>query len=543
MTLDGFILHALLKDIRQACPFKINKVQQVGQYHFAFHAFAKQRFTLYLVLDPQSSRFVITHDVFTQTHQSPFLTTLKKNCEGAICTQVLQSGMDRHFHLVLNTTNDVFEKIQMRLYIELMGAYTNAIMVNEHNTIVDAYTKIYPDKNSQRFIMNHAPFQPIPTQSKIQFNDPQLREKISSWMDIEGCSPLLAKELTFRSHMQENIIDVLHTCANSTTLYVNERQQFHVIPLLHTNSNYTSGECHSMIQRVYAQQDLQKNIKVLTNNIAQSITRELKKQRLKALKLESDLLTSHKSETYRLWADYCMTYGNSIKKGDQHIIAPTFEDETQTITIALQPHLSGIENASAYYKKAAKLKQSIHHIHEQLALTHTMITYLESCESALTFANIEEAMQIKEELSAHKIIQTKRCDKPKPKKYMWRILCYKDPDFSIYIGKNNIQNDHLTFTFAHKNDYWFHVKDAPSSHVILKTPKELNETMIRTAANLCALYSKHAQSSSVEVMYTTISNIKKVPKAPLGLVSVKHYVTIFIDPDKTILPSLHYEKG
>lgn len=543
MTLDGFILHALLKDIIALCPFKINKVQQVGQYHFAFHAFAKQRFTLLLVLDPQSSRCVITHDTFTQTHQSPFLTTLKKVCEGATCTRVQQSGMDRHFFLELNTTNDVFEPITMRLVVELMGAYTNAIVINADNVIVDAFTKIYPDKNSQRFIMNHAPFVAIPPRDKIHYDDPHLLDKKVTWMDIEGCSPLLAKELEYRFHMQENIMDVLHACAHSTTLYVNEKQQFHVIPLLHTNSSYTANECHQAIQHVYAHKDLQKNIKVLTQNMSQIIGRELKKQRLKFLKLESELQTSQQSETYRLWADYCMTYGNTIKKGDQRLTVPTFEDETQSLTITLQPQLTGIENANAYYKKASKLKQSVHHIHAQLALTQTMITYLESCENALSFANIEEALQIKEELIIHKIMHAKRSEKGKPKKQMWRILRYTHTDFTIYVGKNNMQNDYLTFSFAHKQDYWFHVKDAPSAHVILKTSHTINETMIRTAANICALFSKFAQSSSVEVMYTSIANIKKVPKAPLGLVNVKNYTTIFIDPDNTILTSLHYEKG
>lgn len=545
MALDGFILHALLHDIAAQCPFKVNKVQQVGEHHYVFHAYSTHRFSLLLVLDAQSSRFVISHETFSQTHQSSFLSSLKKLCEGATCTHVIQNGLDRHCQLLFDTTNDVFEKIKVSLHIELMGQYTNAILVNEQHVIIDAHTKIYPDKNSSRFIMTHALFQPIPKQAKLSIQDPHLFEKMTSWMDIEGCSPLLAKELEYRSHMSEDMNNVLHSLMTSTTLYVSEHDSryVHVIPLTHTQSSFKHGECHTMMQQLYAQQDHHKNIKALTQDISKVIARELKKQRLKLVKLDNDLSATHRREELKAWADYCMSYAYLVKKGDSELIAPSFDDETVHVHIPLQPHLSGIENANAYYRKVQKLNQSIQHILEQQTLTQTMITYLESCENALEFASVEEALQIKDELVAQKLMRAKVTSKPKTKKQPVKLLRYIGDNYTIYVGKNNIQNDYLTFDYAHKHDLWFHVKDAPSSHVVLRTKHEISEDMIRTAANICANYSKHALSSSVEVMYTPIANIKKIPKAPLGLVSVKNYTTIFIDPDKSILTALKYERG
>jgi predicted ribosome quality control (RQC) complex YloA/Tae2 family protein len=541
MALDGFILHSLLQNIALQCPFKVNKIQQVGEHHYLFHCYATQRFNIYLVLDAQSARITLTNQNIPQTHQSSFLTSLKKYCEGATCTHIIQDGLDRHFKMMFDTTNDVFEKIQVSLYVELMGQYTNAILVSETSQIIDAHTKIYPDKNSSRFIMIHSSFQPIQSQSKLKVGDPLIQEKVDNWMDIEGCSPLLAKELEYRFHSNESIVDVLNQCLTSQTLYVSDQDArlFHVIPLLHTQSSYHEGEIHSMMSHMYTQKEHQKNIKVLTQDISKIISRELKKQRSKAVKLEDDLKSTSRSKELKLWADYCMSYAYLVKKGDTFLEVPSFEDESITLTIPLQPHLSGIGNANAYYKKASKMNQSIAHIHEQQALTQTMITYLESCESALEFASVDEALQIKDELIAQRLMRAKTTVVTK-KKQTIKILRYNGENFTIYVGKNNIQNDYLTFNFANKNDIWFHVKDAPSSHVILRTQDELSELMIRTAANICANYSKHAKSSSVEVMYTNISNIKKIPKAPLGLVSVKQYTTIFIDPDPAVLSSLKY---
>lgn len=540
MPIDGFILNALLKNIALHCPFKVNKIQQVGEHQYVMHAFASQRFSILIAVDAQSNRVQITKQVTTQTHQSSFLTSLKKYCEGATCIEVTQSGYDRHFKMVFDTTNDVFEKIQVTLHVELMGQYANAILVNKESRIIDAHTKIYPDKNSSRFIMVHAPFQPIQSQVKVKIDDPEIFIKISHWMDIEGCSPQLAKELEYRSSMGENLNEVFNHLQHSQTLYVNQQdtQKFHIIPFLHSQTGFIEGDCHTLMHQVYSNLDHQRNIKTLTQDIEKIITRELKKQRLKIQRLNDDLKATEKSYQLKVWADYVMTYAYKIKKGDAQVIVPSFDDETIEVKIPLQPHLTGIENANHFYKKFQKQNSSIHYIHEQIELTETMIEYLESCEMALSFANIQEAMQIKEELVLARLIKSNKVSPSKTKKSLVKILHYVGDDFIIYIGKNNIQNDYLTFKFAMKNDLWFHVKDAPSAHVILRTQKPLNETMIRTAANLCANYSKHSLSSSVEVMYTNISNIKKIPKAPLGMVNVKQYTTIFIDPDKSLLLKL-----
>lgn len=540
MALDGLILHSLLNNIAQQCPFKVNKIQQVGEHHYLFHAYNQQRFTTLLVLDAQSARFCLTTQGLAQTHQSSFLTSLKKYCEGATCTSITQHGLDRWFQMEFETINDVFERIKVTLYVELMGQYTNAILVNQDNIIIDAHTKIYPDKNSSRFIMSHSPFQKIQSQSKFQFNEPNLKDKIDSWMNVEGVSPLLAKELEYRMHCNENMDDVIQECLSSQTLYVNPNQfkQFHIIPLKHLQIPFESNEIHTMMQHMYTQQEHVKNIKVITQDIGKVILRELKKQRNKLIKLEDELSSTANATHYKNLADYCMSYAYLIKKGDTELSVPSFDDENIPVTIPLQPHLSGIENARAYYRKVQKLNQSIHHIHEQMNLTKTMIQYLESCELALSFASVEEALQIKEELVAQRLMKSNKALSKPSKKQPMKLLKYESNDFTVFVGKNNIQNDYLTFTFASKHDTWFHVKDAPSAHVLLKATAQLNETMIRTAANLCALFSKYSQSSSVEVMYTQISNIKKVPKAPLGLVNVKNYTTIFIDPDANILKHL-----
>ena len=275
MAIDGFILNALLKNIAMQCPFKVNKIQQVGEHHYVMHAFSSQRFAILIALDAQSNRIQLTQQATTQTHQSSFLTSLKKYCEGATCNEITQSGYDRHFKMVLDTTNDVFDKIQVTLYVELMGQYANAILVSEDDKIIDAHTKIYPDKNSSRFIMVHAPFQPIQSQAKVKIDDLEILSKITHWMDIEGCSPQLAKELEYRSTLGEDMKDVFYQLQHSQALYVSQQdsQKFHIIPFLHYQTSFNEGECHEMMHQVYSNIDHQRNIKALTQEIGRASCR------------------------------------------------------------------------------------------------------------------------------------------------------------------------------------------------------------------------------------------------------------------------------
>ena len=174
------------------------------------------------------------------------------------------------------------------------------------------------------------------------------------------------------------------------------------------------------------------------------------------------------------------------------------------------------------------MKRSQIVLKQQIENCKKEIDYFTQLEEQLMHCSIEDAMEIREELTQQKILKPKNIKKKKKNKP--NILHLKFDNYDIYAGKNNIQNNYITHRLAHKQDLWFHVKDYHGSHVLLKS-EEYNEENIRLCANLSAYFSKGKESSSVPVDYCTVSQLKKVPGSKIGFVTMKSYKTIYIDPE------------
>ena len=197
-----------------------------------------------------------------------------------------------------------------------------------------------------------------------------------------------------------------------------------------------------------------------------------------------------------------------------------------------------------YFKNYHKSQSAKVHINEQLSLTNQEIAYLKAILVQLEFVNQQELQEIITELKTEGYLKDYHQKTKKIIPSIKNITKYQLGDALILVGKNNLQNNYLTHTYAKKSDYWFHVKDAPSSHVIVQA-KELTEDIIRFASNLCALNSKYDKSSSVPVDYTKISYLKKVPNTPGSFVTYTNQKTIYIDPSELYLQNIliKYQKG
>jgi predicted ribosome quality control (RQC) complex YloA/Tae2 family protein len=173
------------------------------------------------------------------------------------------------------------------------------------------------------------------------------------------------------------------------------------------------------------------------------------------------------------------------------------------------------------------------HINHQIQLAQHKIDYFIQLEAQLSYVSVDDAIEIKEELAGLGYFKQQKKKKTNKKLKPNVLIVHYDENTTFYIGKNNIQNDVVTFTLASKKDTWFHTRHHHGAHVVVASTKELQENHIRDAALLAAYYSKARLSSSVEVMYTKVANIKKIPQAPKGMVSVTTYQSIFIDPDES----------
>lgn len=544
MALDGILLNRYVQSIQEKLPLKINKIFQYSDHEIIFYTFNQQKILVYASMHAQTNRLQLLSDFHEKSHQSSnFLQLLKKHVEGGTITSIKQRGFDRVVKLSIATKDQLFEDVQYTLAIELMGKYANMILIDDNNKIIDALYRIAPYQNSKRIIIPSAPYIEVDSLSKespLSYKN----EPVSLILkQFEGFSPILAREMEYRVKNGENYHDVLTQLLSSNTLFIAKEKPsiFHAIPLLHTEYTFQAFDLHQGLTHVYQTLDSKKRIKDITNDVAKTIKRELKKALSKKEKLEAALLDSKDADEYRIKGDYCYTYAHLINKGSEEITLPTFDQE-DTITISLNPKLNAIQNGQLYYKKYQKLVSAIPHIKHQIQLAQDKIDYFLQLDAQLSYVSVEDAIEIKEELASLGYFKQQKKKKQTKKTKPNVIIINYDEYTTFYIGKNNLQNDYVTFTLASKKDTWFHTNHHHGAHVVVASTKALEENHIRDAALLAAYYSKARHSSSVEVMYTKVANVKKIPQAPKGMVSVSTYQSIFIDPDEAKVQALLAKK-
>ena len=536
MAVDGIILSKYVLDLKKDIPFKINKIQQISSNDLLLHLrINKEKKNLIISTHSLYNRLHITDKTYlNESKQTNFITNLKKHLENGTIFNIEQFDKDRYLVMDISNRDHLKDKRHYKLYIELMGKYANVILVNEDNKIIDALKKIPPFENSKRTILPNATYTIVSKQHKKDLSEYQsYDETIPLVSQFDGVSPLLANEINYRLK-NNSLKDIVEEIENSNKLYVskvNDNYQYHVIPLLHLSNNYKEYDLNQGLDEVYFDLEEKQHIKEATNDISKFIKRNIKQQTNKLPKLEASLKDALKSDIYKDQADLIYTYYQNDESGLNSIQIRDYNDDLTTIT--LDPKLSVKRNAKKLYTKYQKGKKAIEHLNIQIDICKQEILYLNAILEQLELANINDANEIKQELIQNKYLSEKVTHKKK-KNQPININTIKYHDHTIYYGKNNIQNDLVTWKLAHKSDTWFHAKDYHGTHVVIDS-NNLDEDTIRFCANLAAYYSKGRYSSSVPVNYCEVKNLKKIPKSKLGLVSLSNYKTIYIDPNEEII--------
>ncbi|SNV80074.1 fibronectin/fibrinogen-binding protein [Clostridium cochlearium] len=255
--------------------------------------------------------------------------------------------------------------------------------------------------------------------------------------------------------------------------------------------------------------------------------------------LKDNLEKCKKAYKYRIYGELLTANIYNIKQGDESIdVVNYYSEDSEIINIKLDPTKTPSANIQNYFKRYSKLKKSKEYSLEQIKITEDEILYLNSVltniKNTEDYASIEEIK--KELMDAHYLKFKKNVRKKETKSKPMHFI--SSEGIHIYVGKNNIENDYLTLKFADKRDLWFHTKDIPGSHVILKTLGDFTEKTLNEAANLAAYYSKGRDSSKVPVDYTEVKNVHKPNGAKPGMVIYEKNKTIFITPEKPSLEKL-----
>lgn len=543
MAIDGLLLQRLTTEINTNIPAKILKIQQISDDEILFTLRTQQgNVKLMISLHSVYNRINITNESYT-TLETPgnFVMLLRKQIDGGIIRSLTQVGLDRVLHMIIEARNEMGDIHEKHLYIELMGKYANVILVGEDERIIDALKRIPPFENNVRTIHPGALFQlPQPHMGKQDpFHYDSIQTQESYTKQFHGFSPLLSKEMQYRIQHGETFDAVMNQIKESNQLFISDvkdTMQFHCIPLLHLEEPTRSYPLMKGMDILFYHKEEKVRIKQQSGDLFKAVRKELHKNIAKLPKLQQSLEEAIDCEKYREYGDLLFAYMHTIQK--EPILKLTSFEREEDVCIPIDMRYDLKYNANRYYQKYHKSKRAQSILQEQIQLCKNEIDYFETMEIQLEQASIQDAMEIREELAKQRYIKPQKVKIHKKKKQeLPHFETFQFQDIHMYVGKNNLQNDYVTWKIGRKNDMWFHVKDLHGSHVIV-TCEHPDEQLLRDAAMLAVWYSQGRYSSSVAVNYCLVRQLKKVPGNKGSFVSLSNYKTIYIDPDVAHIQSL-----
>ncbi len=576
MALDGIVTSATVFELTSYIGARITKIYQPAPSNLVFTIRGqKGQARLLLSANPAYPRVHFTEQSFQNPLEAPmFCMLMRKHCEGGIIESIKQVGRERIIHMDISRRDELGDLSAKRIIIEIMGRHSNIILTDlATGTIHDGIHHVTPAISRHRIILPGSLYvsppeqdksDPFAVQSKEQFellfaqnssNQEGTEEDHKKLVRLfSGISPLLAKEIVYRSNGQPDIWDGFHTvmskAANNqlepsvTTDPQSGKTYFSIVPLQHISQEHrifgTISECLEFYYGDKAERD---TVKQRASDLIKFVTNEKAKNENKIGKLNESAKEAQDAEKLRILGELLTAYMHEMNKGDNEITVINFYDEQQTpITISLDASLSPSENAQRYFRRYTKYKNSLTYVNEQLEIANVEIVYLESILQQLESASVGDIDEIREELVAEGYLREKSKRGPKKKKTNKpTLLCYTSSEgIPIFVGKNNIQNEYLTNRLASVSDTWLHTKDIPGSHVVIRS-SAYNDATLEEAAMLAAHYSQARGSSMVPVDYTAIRHVRKPNGAKPGFVIYDQQKTVFITPDEDKIKRLPNE--
>ena len=566
MAFDGLMIHASVRELRaEALTGRITKIYQLSKHEMLFTVrHQRQNKRVLFSVHPTYARIQITKLDYTHINEPPmFCMLMRKHLEGSIIADIQQINNDRIIKITVKKRNEFGGDITKYLYHEVMNKHSNFILTTQEGKIIDCIKHISPLINRHRTLGPSATYILPPASNKIEPANATLShfESILKCVDVtlttgiirtfNGLSKLIANEIVYRAKSEDE--KVIIECSSALlkvfkeimdeimnhprpSIMVGSKDQFYIIGLHHLKTEIKSYDCLAdMLDAFYFGREKKDRIKDNFDNIDSLIKQRHAKNVKKLKKLAIELANTEKAENYRVKGELILANAYQLNRGDKMLITQNYYDKNLAeIKIVLDELLTPSENAQKYFKRYHKAKSAVDHIKKQMDITKSEIEYFEGLITYLAVADVVDVYEIQDELENRGYLK-KRYVKKGQKKTKPNVDRYMtENNIELVVGKNNLQNDYVAHKLGKRHEWWFHVKDMPGSHVLVRSESEkLEEEEIRAAANLAAYYSKGRNSSSVAVDYTQIKNLKKVPGSASGFVTYDVYKTIYIDPDET----------
>lgn len=572
MAFDGITISALVSELREKLTGgRIYKIAQPEKDELLLTIKNQaNQYRLIISSDASLPLLYLTNENKKSPMTAPnFCMLLRKHIQNGRIISILQPGLERVVDIRIEHLNEMGDLCQKILTIELMGKYSN-IIFRDDEKIIDSMKHVSQAVSSVREVLPGRSYF-IPGSDKadlLQFDKTEEQDVFLATMAkrsepvikmiyqyFTGVAPVVASDICFRAgvdqdkpasslelHERQSIQEELLKLSNhinqkdffSNVVYENDTPiEYGVFPFscypgfLVKEYSSVSDLLFSFYQEKSAFTRIRQKSVDLRRIIQTAIERNAKKLDLQL----SQLKDTEKREKYRIYGELLHTYGYEAKDGDKSITVVNYYDNKE-LTIPLNPEITVMENAKKYFDRYGKLKRTFEALSKLSQETKAELDYLESVMVALKLAKTEDDLnQIREELSESGYIRKKSSGKKI--RLTSKPLHYVSSDgYHMYVGKNNIQNDELTFQMAEGGDWWFHAKGMPGSHVIVKCKgEELPDRTFEEAARLAAFYSKGSEQNKVEIDYIQKKHVKKPNGAKPGFVVYYTNYSMAIAPD------------
>lgn len=570
MAFDGITVAALTKELKETiCDGRIAKIAQPESDELLLTIKTKEgQRRLSISASASLPLIYLTNDNKPSPMTAPnFCMLLRKHIGNGRIVDVSQPGLERIIQLRIEHLDELGDLRQKTLVIEIMGKHSNIIFCDEKDQIIDSIKHVPAQMSSVREVLPGRPYFIPDTMEK---QDPltaadedfsralrgkPMRISKAVYTSFTGISPVVAEEICYlagidsqmtASDLTDDMLthlyrqfqyymeDVRNGAFNPVIYFDgNTPKEFSALPLTHFQNleKKEYGSISEVLSTYYATRNTLVRIRQKSADLRHIVQTALERNRKKYELQSRQLKDTENRDLYKVYGELINAYGYQLPEGSKELTALNHYTGDE-ITIPLDPVKTPQENAQKYFARYNKQKRTYEALTELISETGDEIRYLESVESALDIALYEEDLtQIKEELSQAGYIR--RRQQKKKAKFLSRPLHYVSSDgYHMYVGKNNLQNEELTFHFASGNDWWFHAKGVPGSHVILKSGgDEVPDRTFEEAGRLAAYYSKNRGSEKAEIDYIEKKHVKKVNGGRPGFVIYHTNYSLVIDSD------------
>ncbi len=576
MSFDGIVVKSLVGELREKLiDSKIDKVYQPEKDEVCLKIRSKEGACKLLLSASASHPRVYIANKYEKTNpkKAPvFCMTLRKYIQGGVIVDIDQVGFERIIKISVESYDELREKTRKDLYIEIMGKHSNIILVSDlEGKVIDSIKRVPLSVSRARQVLPGVSYELPPSQDKlnpldiIDVDKFTLRINRSKgpvfkaiYGNILGLSPLVAREVCVRVGLEANtevedlsnedirsLVDCINTIFDDLdknkvypSIIIDKKRdkivEFSSIRLSQYKdlTEIYDDSISTIIEDYYLAKDKKDRINQRASSMKKNLSLKLDRVKHKIDKQMIELNESENADKYRIKGELITSYIYMIKEGMDKVVLENFYDNNKEIEIDLRVNLSPSENAQKYFKKYNKLKNAGEEISKQMVINIQEKEYLEN--TLLSIENCDDAKELKEireELIREGYIKSYKMPKKdnKPGTDMRKFRSYHGK--LIIVGKNNKQNDYLTLRLADNEDLWFHTKDIPGSHVLIKSAgMTVTDEELIEAATLAAYYSKARMSSNVPVDYTMRKNVKKPSGAKPGMVIYEKNKTIYVTP-------------